>query len=720
MAAGADVIYQATFFDGTWRGHADFLLRVDDADAPVALGPVPLRGRRHEARPPRQGQRGPPDLLVRRPARPRSRASGPSGCTSRSAAAPGRSSASGSTTTWPTTGARAPVPGDDGRRDAADLPAGRHVSRTRSSTATSAAGRAECAARRRADDHLSLVAGISARQRRALTERGVPTLEALGDLAAADGARRSRARAPARSRASATRRGSSSRADASRAPRYELLLPEAGAADRPGTGPRYRSRRPRRATCSSTSRATRTPSTTASTTSSACSRWTARSTPSGRATPTASSRSTAEQRAFERLIDFFMERLDADPGDARLPLRAVRADRPQAADGPLRDARGRGRPTCSAGGDAGRPLRAVRQSLRASVESYSIKKMEAFYGFEREIDLRDAGSSIVAFEEWLELGEGERPGRDTPRPHRALQPRRRREQPAAPRLARDAARRAGGADRARRSRGRRRASSRLPAELTEAQAHDPGPRRPPRRPGGRADRPGRSGRPSSTRRWLLAQLLGWHRREDKATWWEFHRLMDLTPEELVDEADPIGLLEPVGAGRRAARGKQVWRYAFPTQEFDLGRLGGRLYEPRQKPERPERQTERLGGRRRRRRRPGGADHRHQARSPADAPSRGRRPARHASRRPSTRQRLCELGRVGRRARHRGRRSASRGPRPPDGPSTHAPARTSARALRRDGETDLARRPPARARARSRRSSRSRAHPAPARRTAARG
>ena len=54
-------------------------------------------------------------------------------------------------------------------------------------------------------------------------------------------------------------------------------------------------------------------------------------------------------------------------------------------------------------------LRIVRQSLRASVESYSIKKMEGFYGFVREIDLRDAGSSIVAFEQWLELGEGDRP-----------------------------------------------------------------------------------------------------------------------------------------------------------------------------------------------------------------------------------------------------------------------------------------------------------------------
>ena len=36
MRAGADVIYQATFFDGTWRGHADFLLRVA---TPSELGP---------------------------------------------------------------------------------------------------------------------------------------------------------------------------------------------------------------------------------------------------------------------------------------------------------------------------------------------------------------------------------------------------------------------------------------------------------------------------------------------------------------------------------------------------------------------------------------------------------------------------------------------------------------------------------------------------------
>ena len=32
---GDDVIFQACFFDGTWLGFADFLLRTDDPDAPL-------------------------------------------------------------------------------------------------------------------------------------------------------------------------------------------------------------------------------------------------------------------------------------------------------------------------------------------------------------------------------------------------------------------------------------------------------------------------------------------------------------------------------------------------------------------------------------------------------------------------------------------------------------------------------------------------------------
>ena len=36
MSSGADVIFQATFYDGTWRGHADFLMKVE---RPSDLGP---------------------------------------------------------------------------------------------------------------------------------------------------------------------------------------------------------------------------------------------------------------------------------------------------------------------------------------------------------------------------------------------------------------------------------------------------------------------------------------------------------------------------------------------------------------------------------------------------------------------------------------------------------------------------------------------------------
>ena len=36
-------------------------------------------------------------------------------------------------------------------------------------------------------------------------------------------------------------------------------------------------------------------------------------------------------------------------------------------------------------------------------------------------------------------------------------------------------------------------------------------------------------------RWLLAYLLDWHRREEKALWWEYFRLRDLAADELLDE-----------------------------------------------------------------------------------------------------------------------------------------------------------------------------------------
>ena len=67
----------------------------------------------------------------------------------------------------------------------------------------------------------------------------------------------------------------------------------------------------------------------------------------------------------------------------------------------------------------------VRQGLRASVESYSIKRLEPLYGFSARSELRDAGTSIAAFERWLRMGGIGGVGRGPPGRHRGLQPRRR-------------------------------------------------------------------------------------------------------------------------------------------------------------------------------------------------------------------------------------------------------------------------------------------------------
>ena len=40
-------------------------------------------------------------------------------------------------------------------------------------------------------------------------------------------------------------------------------------------------------------------------------------------------------------------------------------------------------------------------------------------------------------------------------------------------------------------------------------------------------------------RWLLAQLLEWHRREDKSMWWEYYRLCELSDEESIEDKNAL-------------------------------------------------------------------------------------------------------------------------------------------------------------------------------------
>jgi hypothetical protein len=69
-------------------------------------------------------------------------------------------------------------------------------------------------------------------------------------------------------------------------------------------------------------------------------------------------------------------------------------------------------------------------------------------------------------------------------------------------------------------------------------------------------------------RWILANILDWHRREEKAVWWEYFRLAALSAEDLLDErAGLSGLVfvSTVGGTPKAP----VHRYRFPPQETEL-------------------------------------------------------------------------------------------------------------------------------------------------------
>jgi uncharacterized protein len=435
-----------------------------------------------------------------------------------------------------------------------------------------------CEARRRADDHLSLVAGITSHQRKALHPRGIETLTALAGsplpfdppLDGASAASTERIREQARIQHEG--RGL-------KVPLHELLLPkngepidpERGLAILPEPDPgdlffdiegdpyafddgidylfgvldtdgaftafwSFNPERPEEIDLG------------------------------------------GEKAAFEAFIDFVEERRRRYPGmhvyhyapyepTALKRLMGRHGTREEQVDALLR------------GAVLVDLYRAVRQGLRASVESYSIKKLEPMYGFAREIDLRDAGSSIVAFEEWLELGEGDRPASDilsriegynrddvisNARLREWLELRR---DELAETTRQVVPRPAERADEAPDSLSQTAAEVQAIADrLTDGAVEPP------------------AGTPEQAR-WLLAQLLAWHRRESKATFWDFFHRVGMTPEELVEQDGAIGQLEvesitePYLPTTRARLLRRRAVYRFPPQEHrDVGSLS-ELFDP---------------------------------------------------------------------------------------------------------------------------------------------
>jgi len=205
----------------------------------------------------------------------------------------------------------------------------------------------------------------------------------------------------------------------------------------------------------------------------------------------------------------------------------------------------------------------VRQGIRASVESYSIKNLEQFYEFTRTTPLDQARSALVVVESALELDDAagidsgardvvagynqddcisalrlrnwlegirswlidqrnsiDRPAAVSAEPTQELSER----------------------------------QIRVAALVSELIADIPD------------DRVARSAEQQA--RWLLANVLDWHRRESKSAWWERFRLAALPSEELLDERDAASGLAFVGSVGGTTKAP-IHRYAFPPQDIEL-------------------------------------------------------------------------------------------------------------------------------------------------------
>ena len=280
-----------------------------------------------------------------------------------------------------------------------------------------------------------------------------------------------------------------------------------------------------------------------------------------------------EKGIFERFIDFVMDRLKKHPDlhiyhfapyepAALKRLMGRHASREEEIDLLLRS-------KCLVD-----LYSVVRNGLRASVESYSIKKLEPLYGFTRETALSDANKALAKVQACLELGDLE----FIDEADRSVVAGYNRDDCISTWKLRDwlEARR---------------------AELIEAATAVPRPEAPDGAPsetlgewqekinalieGLTGDVPADVVERTSDQhaRWLLAHTLDWHRREQKALWWEYYRLSGLTAEDLLDERAGLAGLAFVGVHGGTTK-SPIHRYSFPPQETemrgreDLHRLGG--------------------------------------------------------------------------------------------------------------------------------------------------
>lgn len=206
----------------------------------------------------------------------------------------------------------------------------------------------------------------------------------------------------------------------------------------------------------------------------------------------------------------------------------------------------------------------VRNALRASLESYSIKKLEPFYGYERAMPLKDANVALAAIQSSIGLGDQQSID-DITKHNVAAYNRDDCDSTAALRdwlesLRVDAISHGAVIDRPQPG------NEALSLEITENDSvvnalierltHDVP-----------VDIAKRS--PEQHARWILAHCLNWHRREEKAVWWEYFRLKAMTSEELLEEKAGLGSLTFVAIVESSKTGIPTDRYSFAQQDTDI-------------------------------------------------------------------------------------------------------------------------------------------------------
>ncbi len=273
-----------------------------------------------------------------------------------------------------------------------------------------------------------------------------------------------------------------------------------------------------------------------------------------------------ERRAFEDFVDELMERWALHPG---MHVYHFAPYEPAA----IKRLMGR---HGTRGDEVDRMLRGklfvdlyhvVRQGVRASVESYSIKKLEPFFDYVRDVPLLEVGPFKRDLEATLELAApGAIPDID-PEARKVVQIYNRDDCVSAMRLrawlekcraellAKGHAMSRPTPKIADASEGKmqeREATRQLRDRLTAGIAPEPGVR----------DARDRA-------RLLLADLLEFHRREENVSWWEYYRLTELSDEDLADERKAIAGLRFERVISSGGRKTPVHRYRFPPQDVDL-------------------------------------------------------------------------------------------------------------------------------------------------------